>query len=192
MIYLSLPYFCVAGGAVARDRILIAMLLFWNSGVVERLHRNGIEPQATCVWMLIIVLLLYTCNQGREIGCENSRMRSAIICSHFADMQDMRNLSFSKKTIVFLVLLLLVNCSLWDMDISRRTDNNMDWEVRCEVIKCIEAHRRFSGRFLWTWWWTKEFHWSRLFLFELSNRFLKEDSAPYPVKVKVTFFVFEI
>ena len=42
---------------------------------------------------------------------ENYRMRSVIICSHVAHMQDMRNLSVGKKTVVFFVLLLPVNGS---------------------------------------------------------------------------------
>jgi hypothetical protein len=45
-------------------------------------------------------------------GGENYRRRSVIICSHIAHMQDMRNLSVSKKTVVFLVLLLPVTGSL--------------------------------------------------------------------------------
>jgi predicted RND superfamily exporter protein len=40
-------------------------------------------------------------------------------------VQDMRNLSVSEKTIVLLVLLLLVNGSLYDLDI-KKADNNVD------------------------------------------------------------------
>lgn len=52
--------------------------------------------------MLIIVPLLYICKHGREMGGgdENYRMRSVIACSHVAHMQDMRNLSISKKIVV--------------------------------------------------------------------------------------------
>lgn len=45
-------------------------------------------------------------------GVEDYRMRSVIICSNVAHMQDMRNSAISKKTVVCLVLLLLVTGSL--------------------------------------------------------------------------------
>ena len=68
-------------------------------------------------------MFLYICNPERGIGDENYIM-SVIICSHVAHMQDMRNLSV-RKNCVF-VLFLPVNGSLCDLNIKRRTDNNMD------------------------------------------------------------------